>query len=166
MTLFPHTPHNPVGCVSPLPSNLLHVLAMLNAKREGTRRTSDMSAAASSLHQIQPDPQIVVRLTERVYAPDRILEWTFPSSIRHRQGPSPTCLLCRKTERKDKDVSGADRLLEPRSPPLFASWAGFLIWSWEDDCDVGFFGMRTTDGKGWCRSRGGRNPRFSVFVSF
>lgn len=80
---------NHIACVSPFPINLLHVLAVLNVKRQRTRRTSDISAAASSPHQIQPDPLIDVRLTERVYAPDRILEWTFPSSVRHRQGPLP-----------------------------------------------------------------------------
>lgn len=42
----------------------------------GQRRTSDTSAAASSPHQIQPDPQIDVQ----AYAPDRILEWTLPPS--------------------------------------------------------------------------------------
>ncbi|CAB1443503.1 unnamed protein product [Pleuronectes platessa] len=68
--------------------NSLHVLAMLNVEKRGrTRRTSDMSAAASPLHQIQPDPLIDVRLTASVYAPDRILEWTFHYSMRHRQGP-------------------------------------------------------------------------------
>ena len=80
---------NHIGCMSSFPSNLLHVLAMLKVKKERTRRTSDISVAASSLHQIQPDPLIDVRLTERAYAPDRILEWTFPSSVRHRQGPLP-----------------------------------------------------------------------------
>lgn len=67
-------------------------------------------------------------------------------------GPSPTCLLCRKTRRKDKDVSRADRPLEPWSPSLFASLAG-LWFDPERMIVMGFFffGMRTTDGKGWCR---------------
>lgn len=39
-------------------------------------RTSDRSAAASCRQQMQPDPQI----DARAYAPDRILEWTFPPS--------------------------------------------------------------------------------------
>lgn len=40
-------------------------------------------------------------------------------------GPSPTCLPCRKTRGKDKDVSGADRLLETESPSPFASRDAF-----------------------------------------
>lgn len=53
-------------------------------------------------------------------------------------GPSPTCLLCRKTRRKDKDVSRADRPLEPWSPSLFASLAG-LWFDPERMIVMGFF---------------------------
>lgn len=86
----------------PSPCNFLHVLAMLNVERERTRRTSDISTTASSLHQIQPDPLIDTRLTGRVYAPDRILEWTFPSSVRHRQGPLPLVFSLERQREKIK----------------------------------------------------------------
>lgn len=68
---------------------LLQQFAACPCHAECKRRTSDISMAASSLHQIQPDSLIDARLMERVYASDRILEWTFPSSVRHRQGPLP-----------------------------------------------------------------------------
>lgn len=56
-----------------LPAALLRV----ECRRRGRAwRTSDTSAAASSPHQMQPDPQIDVQ----AYAPDRILERTFPTS--------------------------------------------------------------------------------------
>lgn len=51
--------------------------SVLNAESEGDLGEHQIQyAAASSPHQIQPDPQIDVR----AYAPDRILEWTFPPS--------------------------------------------------------------------------------------
>ena len=123
-----HTPHKPRRlCVCPLLCNLLHVLAMLKVKkkkkreRERTRRNIRyISAAASSLHQIQPDPLIDVRLTESI-RPRQDIRMDVSFFPTPQAGPSPTCLLCRKTRGKDKDMSGADRLLEPQSPSLFAS---------------------------------------------
>lgn len=120
------------GCVSPFPGNLQHVLAMLNVKREGTRGTSDIGAAASSLHQIQPDLLIDARLTERVYAPDRILEWTFPSSIRHRQGPLPLVFSVERHRRKIKTWA---KLTGCRSHGLLRrlhleSASDLILWGW------------------------------------
>lgn len=66
----------------------LHVDAGCKVKRELARWTSDTRVApSSSVHQRQRDALIDAWLMESVYAPDRKLEWTFPPSIRHRQGP-------------------------------------------------------------------------------
>lgn len=72
-------------------------------------------------------------------------------SLLHTPQAGPTCPLYRKTERKDKDVRRADRLLEPQSSLLFAYWVAF----WFDPermIVIGLiFGMWTTDGKGTMR---------------
>lgn len=134
---------NHISCVSPSSSNFLHVLAMLNAKEERTRRTSDISAAASSLHQIQRDPQIDVRLTERVYTPDRILEWTFPSSVRHRQGPLPLVFSVERHREKIKtwaELTGCWSHgflhclhLEPVSDLILRGWLWWELFWYADN---------------------------------
>lgn len=67
-------------------------------------------------------------------------------------GPSTTCLHYRKTQRKDKDESRADRLQEPRSPLLFTSCVGFWFDPERMIVMGGFFGIWKRDGWGWCRS--------------
>lgn len=73
MTLFGLLP---AGSSFSLETGLLSApLLRVECRRRGRAwRTSDRSAAASSPHQMQADPQIDVQ----TYAPDRILERTFP----------------------------------------------------------------------------------------
>ena len=115
---------NHVGCVSPLGSNLLHVLAMLNVEKKRENKENIRYQCGCILP--TPDP---ARSTDRREADgERIRsrqDIRMDVSLFHAPQAGPTCLLYRKTPRRDKDVSGADRLPQPRSPSLFASWVAF-----------------------------------------
>jgi len=78
-----------------------HVLAD-EYKKRGNKENIRYQSGCIPLHQILQDGLIDVGLTERVYGPDRILEWTFPSSLCHRQGPLPFVFPVKRHRRKIK----------------------------------------------------------------
>lgn len=98
---------------------------MVNIKPKGTRRTSDIGTAAFPPQQIQQDGLIDVMLTERVCSTQDIRMDISFFPVPQARAPS-ICLLHWKTQKKDKDMSGADRPQENRSPFLFASW--YCLW--------------------------------------